>query len=1049
MREADKVSEPLGELDVKGSPVNGSRMKEKTSVRKALVSLVLPVTIALIFVIARLTATSAFFFEVTQKVSTPGSVQLYYDMGSGFNEAQSIRIPITEHDRDKFRTFRFHLPEGSYHAFRLDPIDREADITLSSARILLESFWGTDNQIIGSIRASQFRAGNQISSFEVQGDRARIVTSPNAKDPALVFRLAKPLSLKLDKHGRPHESDMAPLLIIVVTWFLLWLANKLFTRCRDSIVAGWQRVAHWGNKHHYLAIAGMAILAAVLSSYPVVFFGKSFVSPNHHTKLLYDKYPTLPGYTSSHLEDLKGPDVGAMMWQHLPYSVVQGKAVLHDAEPPLWNRFNSTGTTFLGQGQSMFGDPLHVPVLLAKGASWAWDMKFVAAKMLFALALGLIVHALTRNLAVSLLLTLSSVYVGFFAFRFNHPAIFSMAYSPWILYCWIRFVQIPRHKLSTAVYWLSGLILANWAVMNSGTAKEAYMLLVFLNFTGLLVFLFWKEENSVKLNKGTQLLLAQALFVMISAPIWITFLEALRKSFTVSNVPFAIQIPPALVLGVFDDIFYRQLISGKNILLPSANFLILIGFIWAMVRIKHLMKAPAFPAICLGAVIPFSLAFALIPAKVITAIPFLGNVVHVGNTFSVVLIVHLIILAGFGLQSCLQRLVERKWAIDMGIAVLMLGILLAFYFSWPQKGHKVAIFILFGFSLVLAFVALPPLTRRLLQGTATAEVMLLVALCLVALHWRHGMYLKTGVDQYVMNPQVRVNLEPESPAIEFIKHDSAQPFRAVGLGDNLWAGYNGALGIESIAGADALMNPFYREFTELAGIKMAWDWRLIVEQETLKELKPVYDFLNVRYFLSMPDGPPAASPGLEFAGQFDMDVYRSTTVWPRAFFTDRLRVYKSPAEFVALIRHGDDRPFAAVEDTALAYKPSLQSLTGRQQHSVIPATNYKLTNNTTTFTVAAPSKGVIVLAEAYLKDDFRVTLNGKPVDYFRVNQAFKGVEIEAPGTYTVVFAYWPQYFSLLLAISGVGLLVLLIWLLYPLYRSTRTKASSFTIASQN
>jgi hypothetical protein len=793
-----------------------------------------------------------------------------------------------------------------------------------------------------------------------------------------------------------------------------------------------QRLALWATEHPYLAIFGMAIFASVLSSYPVVFFGKSFVSPNNGIAfLLYDRYPTLPGYTSTVVENVKGADVGAVIWAHLPYSVVQGRAIFEDGELPLWNRFNSTGVTLLGQGQSMLGDPLHMVVVLAKGASWAWDIKFVTAKMLFALGLGLIIYTLTRNLAISLLLTLSSAYISFFAFRFNHPAIFSMAYAPWILYFWIRSVQIPADKISTAVFWLSGLILANWTVMNSGTAKEAYMLLVSLNFTGLLIFLFWKEENHAKLRKAASLLLAQALFVLISAPVWFTFLDNIRKSYSSYDVPRAIQIPPSHFIGIFDDIFYRQLVGSEQVTLPAANFLILVGVLWAAVRFKRLMTVPAFLGTCLGAAIPLSLAFGIVPENVITQIPFVGNVVHIGNTFSVVLIVHLVVLAGFGLQACWERFADKRWPVDMAITIAMFGLLLVLYFS-TAPGYKSLFFVQYGVSLVLAFAAFPLLARHLAQKTTNREIALLLLLvCLVALHWRHGMYLKTWADDYVMNPQVRVNLQPESAAIKFIKQESPEPFRAVGFGENLVPGYNAAAGVESIYGPDALINRFYREFTKLLPLAWQWDWRIIVQEKGLERLKPVYDFLNVKYYLSRPNGKPAELLGLRLGGRFDLDVYQSDTVWPRAFFTNGLSVYKSPSEFARMVLYGDGRPFAAMEDMDLRQAPSLKALVGVQQREVVPATKYKLTNNTTTFTVTAPGSGIIVLTEAYSKDDFKVTLNGKRMDYFRINHVYKGVKVDAAGAYTVVVAYWPRHFSLLLLISGAGLLILLIiWLFY-------------------
>ena len=65
---------------------------------------------------------------------------------------------------------------------------------------------------------------------------------------------------------------------------------------------------------------------------------------------------------------------------------------------------------------------------------------------------------------------------------------------------------------------------------------------------------------------------------------------------------------------------------------------------------------------------------------------------------------------------------------------------------------------------------------------------LLVA-SLFILHWRHGMYLKTPFDAYVMNPQVRVNFAAKSSAIDFIQQNQTEPSRVVGLGDNLFAGF--------------------------------------------------------------------------------------------------------------------------------------------------------------------------------------------------------------------------------------------------------------------
>src|SRR5207248_8020251 len=102
------------------------------------------------------------------------------------------------------------------------------------------------------------------------------------------------------------------------------------------------------------------------------------------------------GYKNTETSDVKLADIGAIMWSHIPLSVIQHRALAH-GELPLWNRYNSAGTPLLAQGQSMFGDPVHFLVVLANGAAWAWDLKFLIAKWLFAFGLGLIVLILNSG----------------------------------------------------------------------------------------------------------------------------------------------------------------------------------------------------------------------------------------------------------------------------------------------------------------------------------------------------------------------------------------------------------------------------------------------------------------------------------------------------------------------------------------------------------------------------------------------------------------------------------------------------------------------------
>jgi hypothetical protein len=170
----------------------------------------------------------------------------------------------------------------------------------------------------------------------------------------------------------------------------------------------------------------------------------------------------------------------------------------------------------------------------------------------------------------------------------------------------------------------------------------------------------------------------------------------------------------------------------------------------------------------------------------------------------------------------------------------------------------------------------------------------------------------------------------------------------------------------------------------------------------------------------------------------DLDVYESPTAWPRAFFSSQVEIYDQPAGFVKQIESGDGRPFAAAQRDVVTAHPKLDQLphptAGR---TIVPASNYRLTENTTAFDVRASGPGVVVLSEAFWQGDFRAEVNGRRAAIVRLNHAFKGVVLEAAGDYRVVFRYLPAKFPRNLILCAVGACLLAASLIVAL-RQTRT-----------
>jgi hypothetical protein len=314
------------------------------------------------------------------------------------------------------------------------------------------------------------------------------------------------------------------------------------------------------------------------------------------------------------------------------------------------------------------------------------------------------------------------------------------------------------------------------------------------------------------------------------------------------------------------------------------------------------------------------------------------------------------------------------------------------------------------------------------RGSAAVN-WLVIALCLVAVHFRHGMWLETKFDYYVMNPQPRMNLRAKSPAIEVIRQHDAEPARTIGMGRVLQPGFNAVLGLECVAGADAVGSRALLEWFDASGLGARWVWSPAVTSENVNAVRPFLDAMNVRHYLA--PAHTVAAGSLRKLASADLEVFVSDTAWPRAFFTDRAARYDDVHDLAQLVARGDGQPFAAVTSRGELALPA--ELSGRR---VVPARDYRLTSNRTAFTIDAPAAGLAVLTESAVPDDFRVTLNGTPAGVVAVNHIFKGVQLPAAGRYRVEFAYWPHLLSPALRIAAVSAALILLAALCTLCRSS-------------
>jgi hypothetical protein len=962
-------------------------------------------------------------FEARIESSASGIVQLYYDLGSGMSEEQSAVVPIAA---GVPKVLSFPLPYGRIKMLRFDPLDRECTMTVSDARIVDGS-----GRTVASISPEQFQPYVQIESVDTRAGMLRVVTVPGGTDPEMIVNLEEPLVVPRPPPWVAVIEVFALALVAVLAAQRAWRSRKLALRARAAALREFAR-ARPG-----VAVALAALLATAAANYPVVFAGRTIVTPGLGVAALYGENPWLPGAATAEVDDAHKADVAALMWHHLPLSKLESRAIFQDGEVPLWNRYDSAGSPLLGQGQSCLGDPLQVLPILAGGAAWSWELKFLLAKWAFALGVGLCALRAFRSIPAALATAASVAFLGHFVYRINHPAIFSLCYSPWILLCWLGLADCASARAT--VLWLVALIGANWVEMCSGTAKEAYMLLLSMDFAGACVILACERPVRTRLLLLLGAAAAGVVFAMVGSPVWYTFFRALKASYTSYNVPLAYQLQPGMLIGLFDEAFYRPFQEQLGVSNPSANAFVLLGLLWAVVRWRSVALDRRAVGLFVASLPAFAIAFGVIAPSLVARVPVLGNVQHVDNTLSCTLIVIGCVLSAAGWKEAFARLGSAEGKGEAVAVIALLAAMLAAYLGTAQAVVrssywagtwgaiiKVPAFVHgYGWSLLAASALLLAVLRfALRRGAATPAALLLGLVALGALHWRMALQPGRGFDEYVVRAPHRVDLMARSPAIEALRQraDTDGPFRVLGFHNDLLPGWSIMYGLEGISGPDALVNPYYREFMDAAGITRVWDWRYIVEVADVQGSKPVLDAVNTRFYLGYRmERRPDASILKPFVSE-DMDVFESASVWPRAFFTDSVAVYNDLPQYVSWIRAGDGRPFAAIQHSDWVKLDPLPKVSGDlATRRVNPATAYKLTTNTTSFTVEATGPGFIVLTEGFEKDNFHLSVNGEKARYIRVNHAFRGIYVESAGTYEVTYEYYPRGFMRSLEMCGAGL----------------------------
>ena len=425
----------------------------------------------------------------------------------------------------------------------------------------------------------------------------------------------------------------------------VWLAEWLLSRVWSSDVHPLQHVTAWTRVNPRAAVVAAALVATVLATYPLLFFGRSLVSPNNGPRgMLYDALPFSPKSNDMRVEDTRGGDTAAALYAFVPYSQVQREAIA-EGQWPLWNRYNASGRPLWGQGQTFLLDPLHWLTLVTPDPALGWDLKFVAHRLVFAVGVGLASFAATGAWLPAAIAACAAPFVGVYAYRVSHPASFTLTYAPWILLGWFRLAQAKR--LSERARAALMVVVASSLALVASPPKEAAIMLLSTGATGMVSLLLSEGPWSHRFKRTLAAALAGVATLLLTAPHWLIFLDTLRVSATNYTAPYvqSTGLPErvALVLG---PVAPGPVLPGFHAL----GFVLVLAALTDRARLFGLRQVLACAAVTL---VLLSVAFGVVPERWLIRVPFVANIYHVHDVFVTAALPMLLVLSAAGAAALL------------------------------------------------------------------------------------------------------------------------------------------------------------------------------------------------------------------------------------------------------------------------------------------------------------------------------------------------------------------------------------------------------------
>ena len=162
--------------------------------------------------------------------------------------------------------------------------------------------------------------------------------TPGGADPQLLYAPAQPLKVASDERI-PRGTLRRLALAWAAALLAVWIVERVSRVAGDRPARALRRLLDIARARPRSAVLASALIATVLATYPIVFLGRSLVSPNNGgVRMLYDWLPATPGSNDAEVEDPGWRSRRGALGVRAYSNVARGPP---GREWPLWNRYRA------------------------------------------------------------------------------------------------------------------------------------------------------------------------------------------------------------------------------------------------------------------------------------------------------------------------------------------------------------------------------------------------------------------------------------------------------------------------------------------------------------------------------------------------------------------------------------------------------------------------------------------------------------------------------------------------------------------------------------